>query len=316
MFFVAMPAFAGWQYDGYYVNDGYYTDDGSRFVMGVRGGLSIANAKIQNDMGSLDGYYYVNETNGDVISQLAWVAAGQPEDGYWYAGYGDLSSLPAKKDFSKTAFAAGASIGFTIPYHPQWRLEAGYDHVAETDYNQIPLFEGDLNVSGGDIGDAIVHVRSGGATATISTDVLSAMAYYDFFEGNQKAVNQVIPYIGFGLGYASSKTTLKLTDVYGELSTNSDLQNYGSADSDGVIQFVPPTDKSKYPTSTNIAMVGALGMAYGITRYTFLDFNARLMYIPKISWELTNSDGSLHREWFSAKDMIYTNLMVGLRFEF
>ena len=174
-----LPGFAGWQYNGYYVDDGYYADDGSRFVIGIRGGVSFANAKINNDVGSLYGYYYFNESNGDVVSQMAWEAAGEPT-GYLFAGYGDLSTLPAKKDFSKTAFAAGASIGFTIPYNPQWRLEAGYDHIAETDYNQIPLFEGDLKVSGGEAGS--VHVSSGGATASISTDIISAMAYYDFFE--------------------------------------------------------------------------------------------------------------------------------------
>ena len=308
-----LPSFAGWQYNGYYVDDGYYADDGSRFVIGVRGGLSFANAKIKNDVGSLYGYYYFNESNGDVVSQMAWESAGEPS-GYAFAGYGDLSTLPAKKDFSKTAFAAGASIGFTVPYHPQWRLEAGYDHIAETDYNQIPLFEGDLKVSGGEAGS--VHVASSGVTASVSTDIISAMAYYDFFDGVKKPVNQLVPYIGFGLGYASSKTILKLADIYGELSTDSDLQNYGTVSSEGVIQFEPPTDKSKYPTSTNVALLGTLGLSYGISEYAFLDFNARLMYVPKISWELVNSDASLHREWFSAKDMIYTNLMVGLRFEF
>lgn len=308
------PAFAGWQYNGYYINDGYYNDDGSRFVIGLRGGLSLAHAKIKNDVGSLYGYYYINETDGEVVSMLAWQAAGNP-DGYLYAGSGDISTLPAKKDFNKIAFAAGANIGFTVPYHPQWRLEANYDFISETDYNQIPLFEGSLHVSGGDIGDTNVHVTSGGATATVSTDVISAMAYYDFFDGARKPMNEIIPYVGLGLGYASSKTTLKLADIYGDLSTDSDLQNYGSVEN-GVIQFEPPSDKSKYPTSTNIAVIGALGFSYGISEYTFLDVNARVMYIPKIKWDLVNSDASQHREWFSADNMIYTNLMIGLRFEF
>ena len=167
-----MPAFAGWQYDGYYIDDGYYTDDGSRFVVELRGGISWANAKIQNDVGNLYGYYYINETNGAVVSALAWDAAGSPA-GYLDAGYGDLSTLPAKKDFSKITVAAGGSVGFTLPYHPSWRLEAGYDLISEMDYNQIPLFEGNLAVSGGVIGDETVHVSSGGATATISTDVIS-----------------------------------------------------------------------------------------------------------------------------------------------
>ena len=29
-------AFAGWEYDGYYLGDGYYNDDGVRFIMSVR----------------------------------------------------------------------------------------------------------------------------------------------------------------------------------------------------------------------------------------------------------------------------------------
>ena len=82
------------------------------------------------------------------------------------------------------------------------------------------------------------------------------------------------------------------------------------------MQFDSPSDKSKNPSSVNIAVIGALGFSYGITEFTFLDVGARVMYIPSIKWELTNSDGSSHREWFSASNMIYTNFMVGLRFEF
>ena len=108
---------------------------------------------------------------------------------------------------------------------------------------------------------------------------------------------------------------MKLSDIYGDLSTDSDLLNYGTLEND-VIQFEAPSDKSKYPTSNNIALVGALGVSYGISEYTFLDFGARLMYVPTIKWELTNSDGTRHREWFSADNMLYTNITVGLRFEF
>ena len=50
----------------------------------------------------------------------------------------DLFKAFTKENFNKTAFAAGASIGFTIPYRPQWRLEVGYDYISETNYNQIP----------------------------------------------------------------------------------------------------------------------------------------------------------------------------------
>ena len=229
MMMCAAPAIAGWQYDGYYIDDSYYTEDYTKFVIGFRGGLSWANAKIQNEIGNLQGYYYMNNDTYDVISALAYdiyLDDGGDPAAYTYAGYGDLSALPAKKDFSKWAFTAGASMGFTIPYHPNWRIEAGYDHIAETEYNQIPLFDGDLTLTGGDV-EGVFHVSSSGATTTVSTDIISAMAYYDFFDGNQKPLNTIIPYIGVGVGYATSKTTLKLSDIYGDLSTDSDERRIG-----------------------------------------------------------------------------------------
>jgi len=304
----ATSAFAGWQNSGYYVNDGYYVDDGSRFTIGFRGGLSLANAKMKNEIGSLEANYLVNETTGSVITELAWENLGSPS-GYIDIGVGDVATLPVKKDFSKVAFTAGGSIGFTVPYHPQWRLEAGFDHISETDYNQTPFLEGNLITSD----DYLAHIFSSGVTSTVTTDIISAMAFYDFFDGNQKQFNQFIPYIGFGIGYASSKTTLKLTDVYGDLSKDSDLVNYGTIGTDGVIQFADPANNDA-PVSTNVAFLGSVGASYGISKYTFLDFNFRLMYVPKITWQLVN--GSLHRDWFAAEDMLYTNFMVGLRFEF
>lgn len=312
-----VPAFAGWQNAGYYVDDGYYTDDGSRFVIGLRGGVSFANAKMKNDMGSLESGYYINTDTGEVISDLRYYLAGGGADipGWEYAGTGDLSTLPVKEKFTKTIFTAGGSIGFTIPHHSNWRLEAGYDHIAETNYNQIPLFEGDLAVSGGEIGDATVHVRSSGVKSSISTDIISAMAFYDFYEGRQKTVGQFVPYVGFGVGYAISKTKLHLTDIYGDLSLDSDLKNYGTPDSDNILQFDTPSDDD-LPSSTNIAVLGSVGFAYGIAENTFLDMGVRLMYVPKITWQLVNSDATHSRDWFSAENMLYTNVMVGLRFEF
>lgn len=301
-------AIAGWQNDGYYIRDGYYSDDGSKFTIGFRGGLSLAKAKMKNEMGTLEASYLMDENTWNAITKVAWENNGEPE-GYVNVGAGDVATLPIKKNFSKTAFTAGASIGFTIPHHQQWRLEAGFDHIAETDYNQTPFLEGDLTLSSG----YSAHVSSSGVTSTVTTDIISVMAFYDFFDGKQKQLNQFIPYIGFGVGYASSETTLKLVDEYGDLSEDRDLQNYGTLGGDGVIQFADPSQNEK-PTSSNIALLGSLGASYGIAEYTFLDFNFRLMYVPKITWQLVN--GSAHRDWFAAKDMVYTNFMIGLRFEF
>lgn len=301
-------AFANWQRSGYYINDGYYVDDGSRFVIGLRGGLSYAKAKMKNEMGALEATYLMNVYDYTVISELAW-ENNPPAGDYVDIGVGDVATLPLRSNFSKMVFTAGASIGFTVPHYSQWRLEAGYDHIAETDYNETPFLEGDIALSSG----YSAHVFSSGVTSTVTTDIISAMAFYDFYEGKSKQLNQFIPYVGFGLGYASSKTTLKLVDSYGDLSEDRDLQNYGTVGDDNVIVFADPS-KNEAPVSSNVAFLGSVGTSYGISEYTFIDFNFRLMYVPKITWQLVN--GSAHRDWFAAKDMFYTNFTVGLRFEF
>lgn len=309
---LTVPAFAGWQYDGYRVNDGYYVDDGSRFVVGVRGGLSIVRAKMQNEIGSLYTGYMVNDTTGAIVSEVSWQNNGEP-DGYSFAGQGNIGDLPIQDNLKGSVFTAGASIGFTLPNRPQWRLEAGYDYISEIEYNKNPLLEGSLAVMEGT--ESVVQVASTAAKATISTDVISLMAYYDFFDGNEKKLDRFIPYVGVGLGYAVSKTILKLTDTYGDLSYDTGLEEFGTF-SDGFLRFDNPSNASAYPASSNLAVLGAVGVSYGIAKSTFVDAGLRLMYLPKATWNIANAKGTAHREWFSAKDMIYTNIMIGLRFEF
>lgn len=310
---VATPAAANWEYSGTYLGDGYYSDDGSRFVMSVRGGASFGFGSIKNEVGSLTTEYYVNPGDGMVISAAHYDACvkGGGCDGFLYAGMGDLADVKPASDFSEFSFAAGASLGWTIPNRPQWRLEVGWDHITEMEYNQSPLFDGDLPLTGGDVSDVVIIAQSGSAQSKISTDIISAMAFYDFFDGLQKPVRKVIPYVGFGIGYADSKTTLNLSDLYGDLSTSVDLQNFGEADDYGVVQFY----RSK-TSSSNITGLVALGLSYGITETMFFDFGARVAYIPKIKWALTNKDDTRTRDWFSAESMIYANIMLGLRFEF
>lgn len=308
----ATTATANWQYPGNYLGDGWYQDDGSRFVLSFRGGASMVNGKINNEINSLTSEYYINPNDGMVISSAYYDSC---KDGacadFEYAGLGDIATLGANKNYNAFSFAAGVSLGWTIPNAPQWRVEVGWDHIAESEYNAAPLFEGDLALQGGVIPDVVVFVQSGGAHSTISTDIISAMAFYDFFDGYQKPVRQFIPYVGFGLGYSNTKTVLNLSDLYGDLSLSVDLQNYGELDEYGVLQFF----KSE-KTTANIAGLLAAGFSYGLTERMFLDFGARLTYVPTIKWDLSSEDGEKHREWFSAKNVIYANIMLGLRFEF
>lgn len=306
---------ANWEYPGTYVGDGWYSDDGSRFTISVRGGASVAFASIKNDIGALTSEYYYNPNDGSVISAAYYDACRNGSAGgcadYVYAGVGELGTLPAKEDFESFAFAAGASVGWTIPNHPQWRIELGWDHISETEYNVSPLFEGDLPLAGGLIDGVVVHAQSGGVHSKVNTDIISVMAFYDFYDGLYKPVRTVIPYVGLGVGYADSKTTLNLVDLYGDLSTSVDLQNFGTPDEYGVLQFYR-SEKS----SSNVAGLVSLGLSYGITDSLFADFGARVAYIPKIKWALDNADNTRSRDWFSAENMIYANIMLGLRFEF
>ena len=310
---LSVPALAGWQYGGYYIDDGYYQDDGSRFIMGGYGGLSFVNAKIKNEVGSLQTDYYKDSVSGIVISGAAYDMLDASQQAYYTPiGVGDISELPAAKNLSKNVFTAGGYVGFSMPNHPQWRILGGYDHISEINYDRIPLFEGDISLTSGEG----VHVYSSGIKSTLTTDIVSVTVIYDFFEGSKKPLNTFIPYLGVGAGYAMSKTTLKVTDIFGDLSYDSDLNNYYGSIVNGILVFDNPSDVTKYPTSDNVAVFGTLGASYGINEYTYIDFGARLMYIPKITWAIANEAGTQHRNWFSAENTLYTNLTVGLRFEF
>lgn len=309
--FAAMPANANWEYSGTYLGDGWYTDDGSRFVLSVRGGAAIGFASIKNEMGTLMAHYWADSYG---YFSESYCGGGQAcaAAGYEYLGYGNIGGLSAKEDFSEFSFAAGASLGWTIPNRPQWRIEAGWDHISEMEYNQSPMFEGDLTLTGGSVDGIVIHAESGAVQSKLSTDIISVMAFYDFFDGMQKPMRKFIPYVGLGVGYADSKATLNLTDLYGDLSEDLELRNFGEYDEDsGIVQF----NHSK-TDSSNIAGLAALGLSYGISQNMFMDLGVRFTYIPKIKWSLESTDGNRKHDWFSAENMIYTNIMLGLRFEF
>lgn len=312
---MAGSAMAGWQYGSENVYSGWFQDDGARFVISARGGASFGMAKIKNNVGAISNGYYYNEALDSTITAGQYdycVDKGGCEDiaGYNYAGLIHLSDLPAKKDFDAFAFAAGASIGWTMPNRPQWRIEVGWDHIAKSDYNSSPLFEGEAPLTDGNY-TGMIYDRSSEVHSTVTTDVISAMAFYDFFDGIEKPLNQWIPYVGLGLGYADSKTVMNLSDPYGELAQNLDLEKFGETDDYGIIQFYKSTTNT-----SNIAGVAAIGLSYGISEGMYLDLGARVTYVPKIKWMLHNADDTRERDWFSAENMIYANLMLGVRFEF
>ena len=296
-------ALAGWQYSGEYTYNPAYYDDGGRTIVSLRAGASYAMSRIKNDVGGVIYSYCINPTTGEVGEPGA---NGSCATGFYYAGTGNLGSV-GMKDFEGLGFSAGASIGLTIPNHPQWRIELGWDHFSEIDYNESPLFAGNITLSGGDT----IAIESGSVQSTLSSDVVSLMAFYDFFSGWQKPVRTIIPYIGVGAGYADSKTVMNLADPWGDLSQVEDLTNFGTPNDNGILQFY----QSKTNTA-NVAGVLALGLSYGLNDQLFFDFGVRMTYLPRVKYQLVNVDDTRRLDWFSAKNLIYSNVMLGVRFEF
>lgn len=306
---------ANWEYSGYYVGDGTYADDGSRFTISLRGGAAIGMGGIKNEIGELNQLYYISPDGGTLYSAAGYLDctdAGGCED-YVMAGYANLGDLPPTKDFDSFGFAAGASFGWTIPNKPQWRIELGWDHISESEYNASPFLEGDILLTGGANGDTIGSLPAVGTVQSqVTTDIISVMAFYDFYTGIQKPTRTMIPYVGFGVGYADIQTTLNFSDNFGDFSGIYELLPYGtSSQDDPLIQFY----RSELD-SVNIAALLSLGFSYGVTENMFFDFGARAAYVPRIRWALSNEDGTLHRDWFSAENVIYVNVMLGIRFEF
>ena len=309
----ATSANANWQYRNNYKRDAWGGDDGMRFVLSVRGGAMLGKANIKNDIGGLTGYYMVNTSNQDVVPQIWWENQSPSIQAmYDEQAFGKLGDLPAANDYKEISFVVGVSAGFTMPDVPQWRVEFGFDHISETDYNPNPLFDGDLSLS---LPGYSVRAQSGGVQSTLATDIYSIMAFYDFFDGLKKPLREMIPYVGVGAGYADTTTVLQLTDSYGDLSGLLDLQNFGIVDDSGVIQF----HKAENHTS-NLVPVVAAGFSYGVNDRMFLDVGLRAMYINQIKWKLTNgettADAEKQRDWFSAEKMMYVGAQVGLRVEF
>lgn len=296
----AGPALANWQYSGEYTYDMSAYDNGGRVAVSLRGGASYAMSKMKNDT-SIVFPYCVNSTTG-VIQILT---GDECPDGTEYVT-GGLGSLGMSK-MSELGFSAGASVGWVLPNYPRWRLELGWDRFGEVEYNKTPLFHGDMKLSNG---DSIPDYEVGGVQSTMSTDLVSFMAFYDFFDGYVKPLHTMIPYVGIGFGYADTKTTMTFYDNSGDLFGYWPLPEFGETDG-SVISFYKST-----VNTTNIVAVAALGFSYGIVDNLFLDFGARVSYIPRVKYRLTNADDTRHLDWFSAKNLIYTNVMIGVRLEF
>ena len=299
----------GWEYDGDGVRDGHYQDDGRRFIVLMRGGVAYGRAKMKNDIGTLNAPYY-QEIGGS--EPFICDPAYETCSGYEFLGIGNIGTMPMNKNYGEFSFTGGAAIGWVLPWTPQWRFQVDWDYISESEYNASPLLDGTLSLVDGDNPNINgIKWQTGSAQTTVTTNVLSAMAIRDFYKGWQKPLRKVIPYAGFGLGYADSDTVLNLSDSYKDLSGYYDLDQFGEFDEHGVLRFY-----SSKKSSSNLAGILTAGFSYGISESFFLDCGFRFIYIPKIKYALSNADGSRSRDWFHAEHMIYSNFLFGFRWEF
>lgn len=293
-----------------------YVDDGMRFTLSLRGGFAYGFGSVHNELGAMiPESFWFDASSGLLVGEsFCGGPVGCANAGFTHIGEVNIGNLPASKDFSAFTWTGSVAIGFTVPKAAQWRIEGNWDHIAESHYRAAPMFSGSLPTTGGYIIDGL---QSGGVHSTLNSDILTAMVYYDWFDGCVKPVKTFVPYVGLGIGYAMSRTVLELTDLYGDLSDQWSMQPFGEP-TNIALEFY--TSKN---TSRNFAAAGALGFSYGITDGVFLDAGVRVTYIPRITYSLNNAlspdvaiIGTKHKEVFSIRDVIYTSALVGVRFEF
>jgi hypothetical protein len=293
----ASGARANWEYAA---PGGFYVDDGGRMTFTLRGGAAYGMGKIKNDLGNFQSPVY-----DDTDTEIGRVILGD---------------LPAKEKFSEMSWGGGVAVGWRMNGSPQWRLEGDWVHIAKTEYNASPLFTGELPLVHSETHEGFLYLDVGNVGASVSTDVFSAFMYYDFFEGWQKPVRKFVPYVGLGVGYYSSKTILNLSDAYGNLSYDDQMNDFAVHTGGAVARFY-----TSETTSGNVSVSGVLGFSYVIQDGVSVEFGLRLTWLPRVRWELNNAlagddvietIGEKSLSVFSSENMLYGTAMIGVRFEF
>jgi hypothetical protein len=295
-------ATANWEY-----GDGA-AGGGGRMTVSVRGGVAMPFASMKSELGGVTLLYY---TDGSVLYNNNTCGGGgcTPTTPVAEA---DLGKMPLAKKYDSFSWAGGAGVGFVPDGRPNVRMELDWLHISETDYDSNPLFLDELTITGlGTYPNPVAAAKS-----TVSTDVVSAMIYYDFFAGPRRPAGQAVPYVGAGLGYATSTSVLALSDSYGDLQADISICSDFGEQVGGLCQYYTSTTHTN-----NFAVSAAAGVSYGLDEGVFLDFGARASYVPRIRWGL-NNDGNenattpKNRDMFSARDVVFLNVYAGVRFEF
>ena len=289
---------------------GPFRDDGSRFVVSVRGGLSMPQTTMRNDLGDM--IVGIWDHGG---GSLAYVPVDPNDLSVGFVTDVNFGNLGMTTDFTEMSLVYGISVGVVMAGNTNVRFELDWLRIEESQLSANPLFSGDVDTSLGTIHNAVAAAR-----ASMQTDIISAFVYYDFFEGRIRPTKGLIPYIGLGLGFVRSESILMLSDPYGDFAGDPMFTDFGNQIGDQVRFFTSETNNRNY------ALSAAIGAAYGLGQNIYFDIGARASYVPSVRFALNNSRdatalqpggvGYREMDMFSARDMIFLNVFAGLRFEF
>lgn len=293
----AGAANANWSY----IQDGY--DDGARFYVKVAGGMALSlGGDVSSNLGSVDLIAECTKGTTDACGFFS-PYEGHQQDAtlYDYYGAGAIELNPSTNLEIQT-WTTNIAMGFVMPRSSNVRLELSWDRISESSYNASPLFLTDETTTQGfPVGKESVA----SLTSKMSSDIVMAMFYYDFFDGATKRPFEFIPYVGAGLGFSSTKIKSSVSDG-GALATTW-----------GLVEFVDQTG-GMFPSenySSGLALGAAVGFSYGLHEMAFLDIGAKIIMANGAEWNLTNPAGN-ERALISTDNVIYGIVSAGLRFEF
>jgi len=317
-FALCLPARANWE-----SGRGYAVAGGDRLTLKFYGGAAIPYAVMKNELGEMPvDYYWVPDINGVPIGLTDDADCLLDSPACEFLGRVNLGEFGVAAKYNQFSWAAGASVGMVWGTKANFRAELDWLHIAKTEISANPVFRGESAFPVYDSGGAIIDPNTGetlelevfnllgSATIKTYTDIISAMIYKDFYKGNTKPLNQAVPYIGGGVGFASTTNEISFVD-YGDLPL--DFQAMADCVPAGgytLCQF--PVVKTQ---SNNVALSATVGFSYGLDNRTFLDFGARGTVIPKILFDIGDGEGKT-KTIFSATPIVFGTITAGIRFEF
>ncbi|MDR0319167.1 MAG: hypothetical protein LBH81_00285 [Rickettsiales bacterium] len=298
-------------------------DDGGRFYVAARGGVAagLSGANVKNELGAVNSSQLFIQCD-DVIAdqcvvydyntylfsyeEMEAAQIADPSADFAAIGVVELGKLKPQKNFEAMTWTANFGIGLVLPGASNVRVEGSWDRISEVSYNASPVLGGETVSSGG---WPIFMTETGSLSSTVQTDIYLAMVYFDFFDGTVKRPHEFIPYIGLGLGYASSKASMSFIDSTGTLD---DTGAFGD--------FINQLTGGFYFSenySNGLAAAAAVGFSYGLNSVAFLDFGAKAVMANKIEWILSNPDTGMQKPIVATDGpMIYGIVYGGFRFEF